>query len=339
MKIVNSTLQLTATHALTQQHEVSEHFEAWANRRSSPPPSADVHISEGGKAAAEAGQKSDAVDDATQGDPRLALIRSLLELFTGRPLKVFDAQELTSSEEATANNAQQQVAPRRDTGGWGMVYEHHESYTESEQTSFSASGSVRTSDGREIGFEMQLSMTRTFHQQSDISLRLGDAARKTDPLVLNFSGTAAQLVNQRFAFDLNADGQSEQINFVGPGSGFLVFDRNRDGKINDGRELFGPQTNDGFQELSALDSDGNGWIDENDPAFAELQVWTRDADGSDQLRSLASLGVGAIGLNNVATPFALKTESNRTLGEIRNSGIFLLESGTTGTIQQIDLTA
>ena len=147
------------------------------------------------------------------------------------------------------------------------------------------------------------------------------------------------MVNQRFAFDLNADGQSEQINFVGPGSGFLVFDRNRDGKINDGRELFGPQTNDGFQELSALDSDGNGWIDENDPAFAELQVWTRDADGSDQLRSLASLGVGAIGLNNVATPFALKTESNRTLGEIRNSGIFLLESGTTGTIQQIDLTA
>ena len=171
------------------------------------------------------------------------------------------------------------------------------------------------------------------------TLRLGDAARKTDPLVLNFAGNAAQLTDQRFAFDLNADGQAEQINFVAPGSGFLVFDRNQDGKVNNGSELFGPTTDNGFQELAALDDDGNGWIDESDAAFKRLQIWTRDGHGNDLLKSLSETGVGAIGLGNIATPFDIKNNANQLLGQIRSSGIVLQENGAAGTIQQIDLTA
>jgi hypothetical protein len=182
-------------------------------------------------------------------------------------------------------------------------------------------------------------MSRSYHEESDVTLRLGDAARKTDPLVLNFSGTAAQLSDQRFAFDLNADGSTEQINVLAPGSGFLVLDRNQDGKINNGSELFGPTTNNGFAELAKLDDDKNGWIDENDAAFKQLQVWRRDSSGQDQLQSLAAAGVGAIALSHVDTPFALKTNANELLGQIRTSGIFLQENGAAGTIQQIDLTA
>ena len=170
-------------------------------------------------------------------------------------------------------------------------------------------------------------------------MRAGDAVRTTDPLVLNFAGTAAQLTDQRFAFDLDADGSAEQINFAGPGSGFLVFDRNANGKVDNGRELFGPTSGDGFQELAALDGDGNGWIDENDAAYGQLQVWSRDAAGNEGLQSLAEAGVGAIALARIATPFSVKTEANELLGQIRSSGIFLQEDGTAGTIQQIDLTA
>ena len=147
------------------------------------------------------------------------------------------------------------------------------------------------------------------------------------------------MTGQRFAFDLNADGQTEQINFVAPGSGFLVFDRNQDGKVNNGSELFGPTTNNGFQELAALDDDRNGWIDESDAAFDRLQVWTRDGAGTDRLQSLGEAGVGAIGLGNIATPFDIKNNANQLLGQIRSSGIVLQESGAAGTIQQIDLTA
>ena len=245
----------------------------WVGQRpgqqnTTPPAGRDeVRLSDAGKAAAEAEASGDITsDEATDNDPRLSLIRSLIEMLTGRSIEIFDATDLQAPPADVPTPGTSTVQPAGEGGpvGWGMAYDRHESYTEIEQTSFSASGQVRTADGREITFDLQLSMARAYHEESDIRLRLGDAARKTDPLVLNFSGTAAQLTDQRFAFDLNADGRTEQINFVAPGSGFLVFDRNRDGKVNDGRELFGPSTNDGFQELAALDDDRNSWIDEKD---------------------------------------------------------------------------
>ncbi len=351
MKIVSSSLQMASSHASLQQHEVRERLSMWAGdlpgrREQAAPPAQDrghdrVHLSDAGKAAAAKDTSAPASDDENgDSDPRLKLIRSLIELLTGRRIDVFDAHDIkTEAPDAPTAAPPPPAETPAPPAGWGISYDRHESYSEAEQTTFSASGKVTTADGRELDFSLQLSMSRSYHTESDVSLRLGDAARKTDPLVLNFSGTAAQLTDQRFAFDLNADGQAEQINFVAPGSGFLVFDRNGDGKVNDGRELFGPATNDGFQELSALDSDGNGWIDESDPAFNQLQIWTRSSDGNDQLQSLAAAGVGAIALSRVSTPFDIKNNDKQLLGHIRNSGIFLQESGAAGTIQQIDLTA
>jgi len=299
-------------------------------------------LSAAGKAASQASASDKSSSSALDADPKLSLIRTMIEFLTGLHIKVFDAGDLQATTDQPAVDAPTAPASGQapsQSAGFGVEYEHHESYTEIEQTSFSASGKVTTSDGKEISFDLQLSMSRLYHEESDTSLRLGDAAKKTDPLVLNFAGTAAQLTNQRFAFDLNSDGKDEQINFAAPGSGFLAFDRNGDGKINNGSELFGPGSGDGFQELAALDSDKNGWIDENDAAFNQLKVWSRDSAGNDQLQSLSAAGVGAIALSHVSTPFDLKTNGNQLLGQIRSSGIYLQESGVAGTIQQIDLTA
>jgi len=156
--------------------------------------------------------------------------------------------------------------------------------------------------------------------------------------VLNFAGTAAQLTDQRFKFDLDSDGKTEDINFVTGGSGFLAFDRNGDGRINDGSELFGARSGDGFAELAALDDDGNGWIDENDAAFDKLRLWSKDAAGEDRLLTLREANVGALSLARVATPFDLKDGGNALLGQIRASGVFLQEDGRAGTMQQVDLT-
>ncbi|MBS1139484.1 MAG: hypothetical protein H6R13_937 [Proteobacteria bacterium] len=351
MKIASTSLQLASSHASSQRHEVSESLKMWVGPRrpnfadegqaSRPRLTDSVTLSEAGKAASSAQATNDTGNEEIDNDPKLRLIRSLMELLTGQQIKVFDAHDLHSGHALTATapppaSTPQQQAP---AAGYGVEYDYHETYSETEQTTFTASGTVTTADGREISFDLQLSMSRSYHEESNVSLRLGDAARKTDPLVLNFSGSAAQLTDQRFAFDLNSDGSNEQINFVTPGSGFLVFDRNKDGKVNNGSELFGPSTNDGFQELAKLDDDKNGWIDENDTAFGQLQVWTRDTEGNDQLQSLASAGVGAISLNPVSTPFDIKTNANELLGKIRTSGILLQENGMAGTIQQIDLTA
>jgi hypothetical protein len=350
MKIASADLQMASSHASLQQHEVKESLKMWIGQRrpnfasdenrSRPAVTATVNLSDAGKAAQSADSIKEAQDAAVDNDPRLNLIRSMLEILTGRKIRLFNTNELsdqTGNTVSIPNQAPANTPP--PPAGYGVEYDYHESYTETEQTSFAASGTVKTDDGREISFKLELSMSRSYYEESNVSLRLGDAARKIDPLVLNFSGNAAALTNQRFAFDLNADGKTENINFVAPGSGFLVFDRNQDGKINNGSEMFGPTSNDGFAELAKLDGDKNGWIDENDVAFNQLQVWSRDSSGKDQRQSLAAAGVGAIALGRISTPFELKNNDNQSLGKITTSGIFLHEDGEAGTIQQIDLTA
>lgn len=350
MKIASAHLEMASSHASLQRHEVKESLKMWvgqqrpdfAGEASRGRGSADdrVSISEAGRAAQSADSIQETQEASVDGDPKTMLIRSMLAYFFGHEVKLFDATELQARiENTSATLSQISAEAPPPPAGHGVEYDYHESYTEIEQTRFAASGTVKTADGREISFSLELSMSRIYHEESSVSLRLGDAARKTDPLVLNFAGTAAQLTDQRFAFDLDADGDPEQINFVAPGSGFLVFDRNQDGRINNGSELFGPATNNGFGELAKLDGDRNGWIDENDAAFNKLQIWTRDSSGTDQLQSLATADVGAIALSSISTPFDLKTNDNGLLGEIRSSGIFLQEDGAAGTIQQIDLTA
>jgi hypothetical protein len=333
VRIADSSLQLDASHALAQQRETSESLRMWSGQRpdfESAGAGGRVRLSDAGRAALEADKASlaDGIDP-TADDPSLTLIRFLLARLTGREMEVFNAASLGAAQAAALADA-----------GFGAEYERHESYTEAEQTDFSASGIVRTADGKTIGFNLSISMSRYHHEESDVSLRLGNARATCDPLVINFSGTAAQLSDRRFSFDLDADGEaSEQINFLARGSGFLAFDRDGDGKINDGSELFGARTGNGFAELASLDDDGNGWIDENDAAYEKLSVWVKDASGADVLYSLKEAKVGAIGLANAATPFSLKDGNNALLGEVRASGIWLREDGSgVGSIQQIDLT-
>lgn len=61
---------------------------------------------------------------------------------------------------------------------------------------------------------------------------------------------------------MDCDGKQEEISKLNAGCGYLALDKNGDGVINDGNELFGVKTGDGFYELSKYDSDLNGWIDE-----------------------------------------------------------------------------
>ena len=114
-------------------------------------------------------------------------------------------------------------------------------------------------------------MHREYAESTDISIRAGDA-KMVDPLVINFAGTAAELSDTSFAFDLDNDGSKEEIATLAPGSGFLALDRNGDGVINNGSELFGPNSGDGFADLAALDSDNNGWLHDNDDAFQSLKL-------------------------------------------------------------------
>lgn len=343
MKIASSEMQMHAKHVQVQQRQVSESLRSWqetAPLSAAPSPATDpVTLSVAGQSAA-ASDKTSRSDQALADDPRTQLIRLMIEALTGQKLKLFDPAALhTEHAQAATETTQVSAAIALPSTSSGMEYVQQTHYQESEHTRFSASGTVLTADGQKISFELELSMSRSYVEDSSTRIAFGQPERKVDPLVLNFSGNAASLINQRFSFDLDADGSAENIASLSHGSGYLVFDRNRDGRINNGSEMFGPTGGDGFAELALLDDDGNGWIDENDAAFSRLMLW-QGADGANQnLQTLGSAGVGAISLQHIGTPFQLKNDANGLLGEIRTSGIFLHEDGTTGTIQQIDLSA
>lgn len=207
---------------------------------------------------------------------------------------------------------------------------------EREDTSFSTVGTVRTSDGREINFNVNVGMSREFQQYYREDLELA-SFKMCDPLVINMDTDMASLSDQTFYFDIDADGELDEISQLGAGSGYLALDKNGDGTINDGSELFGTASGNGFADLARYDEDGNGWIDENDAVWDKLKIWAKDEKGNDVLYKLADKGVGAICLQNVSTDFTRKGQNGQTLGAIRNSGVFLYENGNAGTVQHVDV--
>ena len=217
---------------------------------------------------------------------------------------------------------------------------------EQEDTSFSTVGTVRTKDGREINFNVNVNMSRRCEEYYREELNVAQFALY-DPLVINLNTDVTELSDQTFYFDLDADGEEEEISML-KGSGYLALDKNGDGVINDGSELFGTKNGDGFADLARYDEDGNGWIDENDSIWSKLKIWCKDENGNDVLYKLSDQGVGAICLENVSTDFTMQGDrkaqdgtmnANATNAVIRKTGIFLYENGNVGTVQHVDMAA
>ena len=213
-------------------------------------------------------------------------------------------------------------------------------YSEEEFTSFNAKGLAMTEDGRQLDFNIAVSMSRSFMQYTQV--QVPNPFALMDPLMINVGSSVANISDQKFTFDLDADGAMEDISMPGAGTGFLAYDKNEDGIINDGTELFGAISGDGFADLRQYDDDGNGWIDENDEIFQKLKVWYKNGDGEDELVDLLSADVGAIYLGSQQTDFSLYSQGG--LGDVMNAmiratGFFFKESGGVGTIQHVDLAA
>ncbi|MGN0376309.1 MAG: hypothetical protein ACI4ED_01620 [Suilimivivens sp.] len=209
-------------------------------------------------------------------------------------------------------------------------------YEETETTSYTTQGTVKCADGREISFNLNLNMSRSFQEYYEENYAVIEASM-CDPLVINLDGNIAELSDQTFYFDIDGDGEKDEISRLSEGSGYLALDKNGDGMINDGTELFGTASGNGFADLAEYDSDGNGFIDEGDDIWNKLKIWTMDENGNEQLISLSEKGVGAICLQNISTDFSLTGQDNYTKGMIRNTGFFLYENGTAGSIQHVDV--
>jgi hypothetical protein len=272
-------------------------------------------------------------------DPKLMAIIRALEALTGKKINLSMYRHDNSSSRSEVADIRAKNHSKDDSGpqrlGWGMEYSYSRSEISSEELSFSASGSVSTKDGREIDFKLSFSMSKSISTHESLTFKAGDAL--IDPLVLNFGGDIVTIGNIKHRFDLDLDGKEDEFSFVGSGSGFLALDKNDDGKINDGSELFGPTLGNGFDELAAYDEDGNAWIDESDAVFEKLLIWTKDENGNEELYTLKEKSVGALYLNSASTAFDLEDAQNNQVAKMRESSLYLSEDGGAGTLQEVDL--
>ena len=320
MKIDQSTVVMTASHEQTSEREVC--YESTCTFR-------QVFAGIQGTEASNTGAET----SETQALLVLEqLIQRMLELIFDSPrARTVNLREVVDEETVARDVA----GPRRGQLRFDWTTRRVETLSESETTQFTAQGTVRTKDGRTLGFALDLDMCREFSCTSE-EIHTNTVALR-DPLVLSFDGKACELADKRFTFDLDADGQPDSIPFLAPDSGFLAIDRDQDGRIADGSELFGTRSGDGFADLRTYDLDGNGWIDEADPVYDRLRVWRHEADGTDQVKDLREADIGAVYLGSAVSPFELANANGQTLGQVRSSGIYLRENGGVGVIQHVDL--
>jgi len=262
-------------------------------------------------------------------DPQTRAMKSVIEAIIGHEIAIGNGQTLVARQ--TTGNTE----PLQPGGGLGMRYDAYSYYEESEALQFAAEGEITLADGRQISINFEMQMARQYVSSSEVHIQAG--AQLKDPLVLNFSGEPLQLTDEKYDFDLDADGEMDQISFATSGSGMLALDRNGNARIDNGRELFGAQTGNGFAELARYDEDGNGFIDEGDSIYAKLRLWVKGPEGQDQFYSLQDKGVGAIYLGAIDTEFSFKNADNQLQGQLRSSSIYLSENGSVGSVQQVDL--
>lgn len=121
-----------------------------------------------------------------------------------------------------------------------------------------------------------------------------------------------------------------------PAINLLALDRNGNGQVDNGTELFGVQSGNGFADLAQFDQDANGVIDEGDSVLRELRLFRPG-----ELLTLGDKQIGAIFLNATATPFthlaAHQGSGEQSPAVLRQTGLYLTEDGKAGTVQQLDL--
>jgi hypothetical protein len=134
----------------------------------------------------------------------------------------------------------------------------------------------------------------------ELNVSTGQSPQQVDPLVLDLAGNGFSTsgLSRPVRFDLDADGRIDSISAPTGDDALLALDRNGNGRIDDGRELFGDQHGaaNGFAELARFDDNGDGRIDAADAVFDKLRLLRFDAQGRQQLQTLGEAGVSAIDL-------------------------------------------
>lgn len=272
------------------------------------------------------------LDDEGRGRAQLERLRDLERRLKG-------VQDAAPEQSASAQTAYAAEVRYTESAFLGVVTDGSAgAFVASLSAEFSASvaTSVTAADNGAIAsvsqsIEVQLEMSL------QISANVAQPVQQADPLALDLDGDnkiSLTDVGAGATFDINADSFLDRSAFVTGHDAFLALDRNANGRIDDGSELFGDQHGaaNGFLELGRYDDNGDGLIDARDGVFSSLLAVTLGSAGALEQRRLTDLGVQAIELGYRDT--ALAAEGGNTIGQL---GAFRRVDGSTGLAADINL--
>lgn len=177
------------------------------------------------------------------------------------------------------------------------------------------------------------------------------------PILVDTGGTGYKLtsVEDGVRFDIDGDGQAEQIAWTEADAenAFLAYDRNGNGRIDDGTELFGPYTPthpavdvhrtapNGFEALRFIETPSygvitppDGIIDARDVMFRRLVLWTdRNHNGESEPDELQSLDQA--GLVSIATDYTVVGRRDRYGNEFRQMGRLTWADGEVARVYDV----
>ena len=125
--------------------------------------------------------------------------------------------------------------------------------------------------------------------------------READPLVFDLNGDGIDTtgIENGVSFDINGDGKLDQTSFVSKDDFVLALDKNNNGVIDSGKELFGDANGhaDGIEELKDYDSNHDGVINKEDESFHDLRLFNKTHGAI----SLDQAGISEISLDRIET--------------------------------------
>ncbi len=164
-----------------------------------------------------------------------------------------------------------------------------------------------------------------------LEVEAGDtsAAESADPLLLDLNGNGFETLGagHGIEFDIDADGRPDRSSFATGGDAFLALDRNGNGSIDDGRELFGDQHGaaNGYAELAGFDANRDGVIDARDPVFEHLLL-VRAVPGG----ALESTRLSASGVSSISLAYAEEDTRLANGDHVAQSAVFTRADGSRG---------
>jgi len=290
------------------------------------------------------GEHREVPESLLNEDSDVRFIRLLFEAMSGRKISQMQMPHENFANQAIPNTisedlsfTQRAVGPISSNLGdfQQSAFERTTQIDTQTIQSFQADLNLQLEGGGSVDLSYKASLFET--NELRIQRQLVIDGEVVDPLVLTFDQSSATLSQAKVDFDLNVDGEIESISYATGPSAFLALDKNNNGKIDDGSELFGATSGDGFADLAQYDDNRDGVIDESDAVFSKLQLSSADHQGKIQLENLADRNVGAIFLANLNTDIMLANANNEGNGLVRKSGLFLLEDYTPGLVQHVDI--